>query len=121
VALASCKKEKTNPILGNWKLIKVFDGYFNGGNFQWNNVPDESSKTLIFSENGEYRQKESYNRAYKQCIGTYSLKPDNTLEVNSNCNLGTEKMKISEISSTLLIIDRQVREGVIRFKYIPTK
>lgn len=116
----SCKKEKNynDRILGKWKLVEIYDGYLNGGKFQWNNIPNESSHTLIFNNNGQYILKEDINGNYSQCNGTYILKSDYNLELNSNCNYLTEKMKISEIQSSIIIIDRNVIEGTIRYKYI---
>ena len=118
---SSCKKEKNNGILGKWKLVEVYDGYANGGNFQWNNISNESSHTLEFSDNAQYIRQENINGNNQQCIGTYILQTDNNLEINSNCNTVTEKIKISEISSTVLIIDRQGIEGKIRYKYSAIK
>ena len=101
--------------------LEVVDGYANGGSFKWNNISNENSHTLEFSDNGQYLRQENLNGNNQQCIGTYILQSDNNLEINSNCNTVTEKMKISEISSTVLIIDRQVIEGKIRYKYSAAK
>ncbi|MFC4262650.1 hypothetical protein ACFOWM_07165 [Ferruginibacter yonginensis] len=115
---SSCKKDNVNNgIIGKWKLIEVYDGYANGGNFQWNNISNDYSHSLEFSENGQYLRQENINGNNQQCIGTYILQTDNNLEINSNCNTAIEKMKISELTTTILIIDRQVIEGKIRYKY----
>jgi hypothetical protein len=120
VVFSSCKKNSNNKLQGKWKLVAVYNGYANGGNFLWNNISDENSHTLEFSDNGQYLRQENQNMNNQQCIGTYIFQTYNNLEINSNCNTVTEKMKISEISSTLLIIDIQVREGKIRYKYSVT-
>lgn len=121
LTFSSCKKDTNNGLLGKWKLIEVYDGYGNGGNFKWNTVSTDNSHTLDFTNNGQYFRKENKNGNNQDCSGTYLLQSDNTLEINSNCNTVTEKMKISELSSVLLIIDRQVIEGKIRYKYSATK
>ena len=41
------------------------------------------------------------------------------LKKKSNCNTETEKLKISEQSETILILNYHVIEGVIKEKYIP--
>jgi hypothetical protein len=117
LAFSSCKKESNDGIIGKWKLVEVYNGYANGGNFQWNNISNENSHTLEFSSNGEYLREENINGNNQQCVGTFTLQTDNIIEIFSNCNSVTEKKKISELSSSLLIIDRQVIEGIIRYKY----
>ena len=117
VLLISCKKDSDNNILGKWKLVEVYDGYVNGGNFRWNNVANENSHTLEFSANGQYLRKENQNGNVQQCVGTYTVDTENLLEINSSCNTVTEKIQITELTSASLIIDRQVREGKIRYKY----
>jgi hypothetical protein len=119
--LSSCKKDTNKGLFGKWKLIEVYDGYANGGNFQWNTVSINNSHTLEFTSNGEYFRKENQNGNNQACIGTYLVQSGNQLEINSNCNTVTEKMNITELSSVLLIIDRQVIEGKIRYKYAATK
>lgn len=116
-----CKKETNNGILGKWKLVAVFDGYANGGNFKWTNVALENSHILDFRDNGQYLRQENINGNNQPCTGTFILQTDNNLEINSTCNTVTERMKISELSSTILIIDRQGFEGIVRYKYAPTK
>ncbi len=121
VLFSSCKKDSNKGILGKWKLIEVYNGYANGGNFQWNNISNENSHTLNISDNGQYLRQENLGGNSQQCVGTYILQADNNLEINTNCNSVTEKMKISEVTSTVLIIDRQVIEGKIRYKYSTDK
>lgn len=114
----SCKKSIGNyGIVGNWKLIEVYDGYVNGGSFQWNVVPSEHQHILSFTSDGRYEKKENQNN----CVGTYTIINIHNLEIRSNCNIGTEKALISELTHKFLILDYQGREGKIRDKYVATK
>ena len=116
--LFSCKKETGNDnIIGKWNLIEVYDGYANGGQFKWNKISPESAHNLDFKNNGGYYKKENANGNFKECTGTFKIQNSNRLEINSNCNIGIEEGTISELSTRQLIIDRQGREGIIRYKY----
>ena len=116
--LYSCKKEDVvdnNGLTGRWLLVEVYSGYTNGGNFKWNSVPFQNSHSLEFTADGKYIRRENSGVGLPECTGTWQLLPDMTLAVNSSCENAT--MKISELTNTSLIIDYQVREGVIRYKY----
>ena len=117
--LSSCKKDKTqnDRILGNWKLVENYDGYANGGTFTWHAVANDDSHILTFSPNGQYKKIQNFNGS-QECMGTYTLLNSVNLEINSNCNTVTQKVTISELTQTTLIIDEQVREGKIRDKYL---
>ena len=120
--ITACKKDSldnANAIIGKWKLVEVYNGYANGGNFMWNTVADNDSHVLTFSQNKRYNKKENFNS--QECVGTYVLLNSINLEVNTNCNTSTEKMTISELTNTTLIIDRQVIEGKIKYKYSSIK
>lgn len=121
---SSCKKTgsiENVGIVGKWQLKEVFDGYANGGHFHWNNVSKGDSHTLEFVDNGQFFRKENKNGNFQNCTGTYHLQTDNNLEINSNCNTTIEEMKVSELTSTTLIINRQGIEGTIRYKYSAIK
>ena len=116
--ITGCKKDSSDnarELIGKWKLVEVYNGYANGGNFMWNTVSDTDSHVLTFSQNGQYNKKENFNS--QECIGTYVLLNSTNLEVNTNCNTSIEKMIISELTNTTLIFDTQVREGKIKYKY----
>lgn len=118
----SCQKSVVNNgIAGKWKLIAVFDGYVNGGNFQWNQVIPENSHTLKFTSDGSYQKAEMANGSQLNCTGTYVVKINNEIEITSICNTVTEKAFISELSPTILILDCSVIEGKIRYKYAATE
>ena len=120
--ITACKKDSADNakmIIGKWKLIEVYDGYANGGNFMWNTVENSNSHVLTFSQNGQYNKKENFNS--QECIGTYVLLNSTNLEINTNCNTSTEKIAISELTNTTLIVDRQVIEGKIKYKYSSIK
>ncbi len=120
--ITACKKDSSDnakSLIGKWKLVEVYNGYANGGNFMWNAVSENDSHVLTFSQNGQYNKKENFNS--QECRGTYVLLNSTNLEVNTNCNTSTEKMAISELTNTTLIIDIQVREGKIKYKYLSIK
>ena len=103
--------------MGKWNLIEVYDGYANGRQFKWNKISTESAHYLDFKNDGDYFKKENVNGNFKECAGTFKIQNSNQLEINSNCSIGIEKGTISELSTSLLIIDRQGIEGIIRYKY----
>ena len=124
VTISSCKKAtniENSGLIGKWQLVEVFDGYANGGTFSWKNVSNDNSHMLTFTTNGQYIRKESLNGNFKECLGTFQVQPNSNIEVSSNCNTVVEKLIISELTSTTLIIDRQGIEGKIRYKYSATK
>ena len=114
----SCKKETTNTIYGKWMLNETFNGYVNGGDFKWVGVSKENSHTIELAANGGFIRIENANGNYLQCKGTYLLKSDSTLEINTNCNTVPERFKLTESSADVIILDMRVREGVIRYKYV---
>jgi len=121
---ASCKKDmriQNDGIVGNWKVVEYYDGYVNGGTFTWHTITNDNSHTLTFSSNGQYNRKENINGSFQECVGAYALLNSNNLEINSNCNTVSEKLTISELTTTTLIIDRSVIEGKIRYKYLAIK
>lgn len=118
----SCRKSvENNGLVGNWKLVEQYNGYLNGGNFQWKSVPEKDSHSLSFSTNNKYQKKEMINGAVFNCVGTYLLKPDNKLEINSDCNTSIEEVVVSELTSKTLILDHSGTEGIIRYKYSASK
>lgn len=120
----SCKKANragNEGIVGKWELKEIYLGYANGGNFKWNPVSIDDSHILTFSKNGQYYRKEYRNGNNQECIGTFNIEPSYILEVNSGCYTTTEKMHVSELTTTLLIIDYSVMEGKIRYKYAAIK
>jgi hypothetical protein len=123
-AISSCKKTESIEnvgLVGKWQLKEVFDGYANGGHFQWNNVSKDDSHSLEFAANGQFFRKENKNGNFQECTGTYQFQTDNNLEINSICSTTIEEMKVNELTSTILIINRQGREGTIRYKYSAIK
>lgn len=122
LTIASCKKSiENNGLEGNWKLIEIYDGYANGGNFKWTFISTDNSHILSFSKDGKYLKTEGVSGNYTECKGTYSLQSGNNLEIHSNCNTVTEKAFISELSPKILILDRSGIEGKIRYKYAAVK
>lgn len=120
VTALSCKKAvevENNGITGAWKLVEVFDGYTNGGHFEWGNVAEISSHILLFTADGKFEQKENLNGGFRICKGSYTFQNGNMLEVTTPCNTRIDKMLVSELTATSLIIDRQGIEGKIRYKY----
>ena len=116
--LFSCRKNEgfKTPLVGNWELSETFDGYANGGKFIWQPVPASAITKLSFSATNGYTSDCPANN--KTCIGTYLLKGSNAIEISSNCNYEALTYTITELTSKSLILDYQVREGVIREKYV---
>ena len=115
-ALLSCKKEpfdENNGIYGTWLLVDRFDGYHNGGNFQWNAVQPNTIQYLEFGSNQTYKSVASGNSSF-ECIGTFEILANDTLKISTNCNTAVFKDIISHLTNSILIIDQQ---GVIRYRY----
>jgi len=124
LTISSCKKAdniENIGLNGKWQLVEVFDGYVNGGNFSWKNVPNDDSHVLTFTANGQYIKRENKNGNFRECLGTFQIQSNDIIEINSNCNTVLENLIISELTNKILIIDRQVIEGKIRYKYSVTK
>ncbi len=117
--LTGCKKDEKltgQDITGKWYLVESFDGYVNGGSFTWKDVSEPDSHQLLFSSDGKYLKQENDTHAFQKCAGTYNILPENKLELVSNCNT-SELITVSELTPKMLILEVQVREGVIRYKY----
>jgi len=99
-------------------LTETYDGYVMGGSFTWRKRPAGYEKNLTFYANGQFEEIEDSNGFIRKCTGTYTSQADSTLLRNSTCNTVTDRFKITEQTNTTLILDVQVIEGVIRFKYI---
>ena len=68
-----------------------------------------------------YTKTDNSNSTPQSCTSTYFLISRDTLVVNSPCVVVPSKTFVSELNTRNLILDYQGREGVIRYKYIPTK
>lgn len=120
VSHTACKKEQEfeiNDIYRKWRLVETYSGYENGGSHTWHDVLLEDSYSLSFSTNGEYLKRTSS----QQCKGTFQVLTENVLSVNSDCGGVTTSLKISNLTPNELIIDAQVIEGIVRWKYIAEK
>ena len=122
LVLSSCSKEKVeektgnNGLVGKWRLVERYDGYVNGGSFTWQSVAAANSHTLEFTANGQFFKVEA-SGTNPSCSGTYQLSNSNLLQITSSCQTETGT-KISELTNQNLILDYQVREGIIRYKYM---
>jgi hypothetical protein len=124
--LISCRKQKesiasNDSIIGKWQLVQTYAGYANGGDFTWRDIPSNYSKQIEFTVNGEFSENNNLGGSPQTCTGTYTTLPDSTIEKISSCYTGIERKKISEQSSTALILSYGVIEGLIKEKYIAAK
>jgi hypothetical protein len=118
--ITSCNPEKAQndvtpkpQLYGKWKAIEKYNGYINGGDFQWNTITNGES--LEFKTNGDYIKIEPSNAL---CTGKFSWqKASKSIELNVSCQVNTIIQKYSELNDNTLIIDLQCREGIIRLKY----
>lgn len=120
--LTSCKKEnevKNNGLIGKWQLVATLDR-FNGGS-GWVNVPAQGAHTLEYKTDGSFIKLEVAGGINAICTGEYLSLPDNLIKVNSPCNPPDEMIKISALSPTELILQRQGIEDVISLKYKAVK
>ena len=120
--ITSCKKEnvvKNNGLIGKWQLVATLDR-FNGGS-GWVNVPAQGAHTLEYKTDGSFIKLEVAGGINAICTGEYFSLPDNMIRVNSPCNPTDEMIKISALSPTELILERQGIEDVISLKYKAVK
>ncbi|MFY0599937.1 MAG: hypothetical protein JXR03_09725 [Cyclobacteriaceae bacterium] len=115
----SSNKDINPKIVGEWKLIETFNGYANGGDFKWTTVPNTYSEIIQLTSNGRYFENIDSKEVQRQCTGTYRLLPDSVLEITSSCQTYPIQNEI-ELMQATLIINIQVREGIIRRKYTST-
>ena len=117
IVLFSCNKNSsyTNPLVGTWKFTEEYDGYYMGGNFLWNKVESSEIKTISFSSNNTYLSNNPVSNI--TCTGLYTLKGNNVVEITSNCQNEAISYTITELTNSSLILDCEVREGIIRHKY----
>jgi hypothetical protein len=116
--LASCKKERMEEsIVGRWELQKMYDGYANGGKFEWTIVPLQCRYILEFDHNGGFKQIESVNINPQNCTGKYILQSGPTLHIETSYYLNPQNLNIS-LSKGSLEITHQAREGVIIERFV---
>jgi hypothetical protein len=117
--LSSCTKESFDEkIVGKWQEQQVYAGYLNGGNFQWNTVPQQFQNVLEFLDNGSFIEiDQAGNPLPDTCGGTYKIINENQVEINSTCNNAPYTLSLY-ISKKELIITHKVIEGEIKQKFI---
>lgn len=113
IILFSCSDENelNKLIVGKWQLTETYDGFI-GENYQWDEVlfTGPFSGIIEFKSNGQYCQEDQ-----APPCGTYKILSKNLIELNSGNGTIQREM---ELNQKTLIIDYQVREGIIRNKYI---
>lgn len=118
--LASCAKSdnlSATVLQGKWELSETYNGYLNGGDFLWQNVAFENRHTIEMLVNGTLILKRNANGNNALCSGSYTVVDEVIVMFRSQCNAEVEKLKIMHLSSGSLVLERSVREGVIRYKY----
>ena len=120
IVFGACSDESRtieNFPVGKWKLKEIFDGYANGGTFTWNDVPNGYSEIIEFTYDLKYSESFYSFQHQKQCTGSYRILSDDLIEIESSCQTVVYQIRIDKVNQTTLVINRQGREGVIRFKY----
>lgn len=114
----SCKKENlSGKIVGKWQIREVFNGYANGGDFQWSAVPAQYQTSLEFNASGGFIETYPAGWMPGQCTGTYSLLSEGEIQISSNCATIPYQLEFA-VSNRVLTISYLVREGVIREKFV---
>ena len=114
----SCTKESFDEkIVGKWQIQEVYNGYTNGGNFQWTTVPDLNRSVIEFLENGNFNENKASGSYPNSCSGTYTLINENQVQINSTCNSAPYILSVN-LSNKELTITHSVREGEIKEKFI---
>ena len=112
--LSSCTKESfEEKIVGKWQIQEVYNGYANGGNFQWTAVPDQYRSVMEFHDNGTFAESSG-----RYCTGgTYTVINDDQIQINSNCFVEPFILYVN-LSKKELTITHPVREGEVKEKFI---
>ena len=116
-AMTSCSKTTgiapEPQLFGKWQAIEQYNGYVNGGDFQWHAIP--VGELLEFKMNGDFVKIESSNAP---CTGKFSWQQiSKSIELNMSCQVNKVIQKYSELNDNTLVLDYQGREGIIRLKY----
>jgi hypothetical protein len=110
----SCKKENEAPVLtGEWQLSARFDGYANGGSFQWQEVPSAQVKTIRFNRDGSFTEQDPANS--QLCRGSYAV-DGSTLLLDSDCGAPV-KLRLDRFTGTVMELAYAVREGQVIERY----
>jgi hypothetical protein len=120
ISLTSCSSQKEQnlatpepQLFGKWQAVSQYNGYVNGGDFQWHAI--NNGESIEFKNNGNYTQIDGSN---PPCTGNFSWQPaSQSIDLTVSCQMYPIKQKYSELNDNTLIIDMQGREGIIRLKY----
>jgi hypothetical protein len=116
LCLTSCKKENlSQSLVGKWKAVERFNGYADGGDFTWKEVPNTYQFIIEFFNNGQYIETDPSGATYS---GSYQLINNNQIRFIATGSTGYSDLYFALLPNANLIINYQVREGVIKEKYI---
>ena len=111
---SSCKKGADDAALnGEWQLTARYDGYTNGGSFQWQAVPSTQVKTIRFETDGSFVEVDPANG--QPCPGTYQVR-GTTLLLDSDCG-DPVQVRLDRFSGTTMELAYPVREGEVIERY----
>lgn len=102
-------------LIGRWKFIDQYDGYYNGGNFQWNPVPAENQDVYEFTSDNLFFEYLPYGEI--RCTGSYLMISNNEVQINSSCYIGPFTLDFS-IEKDTMLITHFVTEGQIIEKFL---
>ena len=111
----SCTKDELkDEIIGIWRNIERFEGYGNGGDFQWHLVPEQFQENYQFDTNRDFFE---FNpNGETRCTGTFQILSANEVEINSSCYIGPITWDIS-IDKDIMLVTHHVIEGIIIEKF----
>jgi len=105
------KKIGKVSITGKWKLIEIFQGYHNGGDFKWKK-PAGNSYTYQFSKNGSFEQ----DGVSAACLPATFIQKRSLLIISYSCSK-VDTSYIEKLSADTLIIRNKVLEGITKLKF----
>jgi hypothetical protein len=120
ISLTSCSVPKEqnlvtpeSELFGKWQAVAQYNGYVNGGDFQWHAL--QNGESIEFKNNGNYTRLDGVN---SPCTGIFSWQPaSKSIDLTISCQMYPFTQKYSELNHNTLILDMQGREGIIRLKY----
>ena len=115
--LSSCTKENfDDKIVCKWQIQGMYQPDARG-QISWWNIPEQDRSVIEFHEDGSFVESSPGSYSLNYCAGTYVLNSNDQIQINSTCNTVPFILAVN-LSKKELTIIHQVREGLVREKFI---
>ncbi|HEV7620109.1 MAG TPA: hypothetical protein VGO09_00170 [Flavisolibacter sp.] len=118
VLYSSCTKEHIPAKLsGKWQIQEIYNGYADGGDFQWSVVPEQYRDYIEFQQDSVYVVTLSPSSGSLKCFGSYKIINDHLISFKNDCQNSPSELPV-DLTNESLNITYRVIEGQIIKKYI---